>query len=145
MSDDSESERLYEDAKLVVYTSELDDLDTYSQEERDELREWQEKTGLNSVSLWARWESEEIPIYSLAPSGSWFSLSVEIHQNVSDNHVSEAFVTVCSDVWDIDESVWEAMSDAEKLVANRLRHNILMGNPIPEQIEIIKWCEAQRE
>jgi len=139
----SEQEPLYDGAELVVYTSELEDLEEYTDEEREMLREWQEETGLNSVSLWARWDEREIPIYNLAPSGSWFSLATEIHQNVSDSHVSDAFVRVCADPWNVEESDWEELTDAEAIICNRLRHSIIMGEPIPEQIEICEWCKKR--
>jgi hypothetical protein len=135
---------LYGDAELVIYTSELDALEGYSDEERDEMRTWQLETGLNSVSLWARWDDAEVPIYSMAPNGSWFSLSVAVHENVTDAHVSDAFVTVVAEPWDVSEDDWQAMETAEKIIANQLLPHIHDGTAIPEMVEVVKWCEQRQ-
>jgi len=140
---DGENKSLYHDAELVIYTSELDEIDSYTDEEQAEMLAWQKETGLNSLSLWARWDEREIPIYSRAPAGSWFSLATQIHENVSDKCVSKAFIRVNADPWDVTEDDWEKLSDAEKLLTNALRWHILKGEPTPEQVEVFNWCKER--
>lgn len=138
-----DGEGVYDGAEFVVYTAELKALDEYSEAERDELREWQKETGLNSLSLWARWDESEIPLFSANPSGSWFSLLSSQSRNVDADPLSDAFIEAHADPFEMTEEQYEGLTDAEKIISNSLRKGLVEMDPVPEQVEFIRWCERR--
>lgn len=136
-------EPLFDGAELVIYSSDLEQ--NHDFDEADGIPGWCKETNLGSVGLWARWPGDgyEIPLFSAAPFGVWLSLDASFYENTTWEPVTEAFVEALADPWATTAEQHEAMTDAEKLVSNMLRHSVIEGTPSPEMFGVIEWCEER--
>lgn len=134
-------------AELVVFSTDADHADFESQ------TEWGQQTGLISYSLWARFDDVEIPLYNASEMGVWLSFDIESYEPTPGEPVSDAFVeAICNMVdeetgkgWgDPTQDVYEAMSDAEKLIWQSVKIGFLeMANDEPALV--IDWCTKRGE
>lgn len=145
-ADDGERpEGLWDDAELVIYTTEVEDTTD------DPQTEWGEHLGVLSFSLWARLEGDEaeIPIYHRSETGAWFSMSARQYHPDPAAPVSDAFVNSVVNMvnedtgegWgDPTEEAFEAMTDVEKQLWGATRWAFLSMES-PEAAGVIDWCE----
>ena len=138
---------LWDDADLVIYTTDAEDA------EADPQTEWGEELGILSFSLWARFEDEmtELPIYGRSETGMWFSMSAEsFHPDpatpVSDGFVESVVNMVDEDVgdgWgDPTEEAFEAMTEVEKQIWGSVRWAFLSMES-GEAAGVIDWCQKR--
>ena len=142
--DEAESESLFDDAELVLYTAERDHA------EYEPSTEWGQELDLVSFSLWARFEEEgqEIPIWAQAEEGCWFSLSADVYGPDEAEPVSDAFVDAVADLVEDGDTEWgttasdlyEDLSGPEQLIWQRLQMALYRQDP-PEALAVVQWCD----
>lgn len=148
MTNDEGVSGLWDDAELVVYQTDADDV------ESDPVTEWGQHLGVISYSLWARYEDREteVPIYSASETGVWLSMSSSVFSHGAGKPVSEAFVEAVSNMVDEDvgdgwgdptEDAFERMTDVEKQLWGAVRWAFLKMDS-PEAAGVIDWCQKQR-
>jgi hypothetical protein len=141
----NEEDLLYKDAELVIYTADEDHA-AY-----EPLTEWGKELGLVSISLWARFDDREIPIWVQNEGGVWLSFDVNTYHPDPADPVSDAFIRAVAETVEDEtgegwgnpsEEAYEQMRDVEKLIYSRVRMALFKQRP-PEAIVVVRWCDYQ--
>lgn len=133
-----------EGAELVLYSAEAE------WAEQEPTHEILRDLDLASWSLWARFEEDgvEIPLVGEASWHIWYSLSADTWNPDPAEPVSDAFKRsiaqmVDEDVgegWgDIQQDVWESLTDLEKYVHHIVRMGYLEADGA-EPAMVVDWC-----